>query len=167
MIKDRINKFMKGSGKVAEAKKQDVTAEVEQVAAQLDSEFAQKLAEQALAMSDLQAKFDSVVAELANVKEAKAAMEKAAQDAKFAARKEKIVAAVGTAKAAALFDATESLDDAKFEAVVGAMAESIDKEAEKELFKDVGVSGGVEASKVMEESSLETMLKQKYAKNSK
>jgi hypothetical protein len=81
---------------------------------------------------------------------------------KFAARKEKVVAAVGTAKADPLMAATETLDDAAFEAVMGALSASADTESNSKMFQEKGVTVEVVASQVTEESAEMKMLKKKY-----
>lgn len=133
-------------------------------------------------LAQLQAEFESNISELkgqleaamASVEELKSALdaEKAAKeeliakakDAKLAARKERVVAAVGTDKADGVMAAVESLDDAAFEAIVSAMQGSVDAEAKSSMFKEVGVTAEVDASKVAEESQEMKLLKAKYKK---
>jgi len=123
------------------------TAQLEALASSLSAAEA-SMASQAVSLAELSSKFEAVVAELASVKEAKAQLEASVKAAKFAARKEKIEMAVGTVKADALFAATESLADAQFEAVIGAMATSMEAEAKSPAFTEQGVGHGVDASKL-------------------
>ena len=85
-----------------------------------------------------------------------------AEVAKFAARKEKVVSAIGTEKADGLMLATQGLDDAAFDAVVSALAGSVDVEASKGLFAEVGVSASADTTKIVAESPEMKILKQKY-----
>jgi GTP cyclohydrolase III len=84
---------------------------------------------------------------------------------KLAARKEKVVASLGTERADALLKVTEGMDDAAFEAVVSALGVSAAVEAASPLFKEVGVDAKADATKVREESARnEDSQAKKYAK---
>jgi hypothetical protein len=98
------------------------------------------------------------------VNAAKAAAQAEAHALKMAARKAAVVAAVGEAKATAFLAATESLDDAAFEAVAAALTGTVAAEANSALFKEVGVDGQVDASKPAESQEMK-ILKKKYATN--
>jgi len=88
-----------------------------------------------------------------------------AQAAKFTARKEKVVMAIGTSeKSEALMLATQGLDDVAFAAVVDALAGSVDAEAKTGLFTEVGVAGSPDATKIVVESKEMTLIKKKYNK---
>lgn len=144
----------------------EVQAEIEKLQAQVDAvtaEFGAKLEEAAAALAEMTAKFEAAQAELATLAAEKAEMVANARAVKLAARKEKVVAAIGTEKADGLMLATEGLDDAAFEAVVSALAGSVDAEAKTELFSEVGVAAEADAAKVVEESEEMKLLKQKYS----
>lgn len=64
-----------------------------------------------------------------------------AEAAKLTARKEKIVAAVGTERADALMEATKDTPDASFEAVVAALTVSTALEAKSKMFTAQGADG--------------------------
>lgn len=115
------------------------------------------------ALAEMAGKYEAAQAQLAAIAAEKAELVANAAAAKLAARKEKIVAAIGTEKADALMEATDALDDAQFNAVVSAMAGSVEAEAKTDLFKEVGVTAEADASKVNEESAEMKILKQKYA----
>lgn len=143
-----------------------VEAVAEEVAPSLDAELA--LAKDSIAsliaeVAELKALVEAADAALAAVNAEKAALVADAEAKRLAARKEKIVAAIGTEKADALMTATGSLDDTAFEAVVSALNGSIAAEASSDLFKEVGVAAEADASKV-EESAEMRLLKQKYGK---
>lgn len=112
------------------------------------------------------AQADGQVAELKKQVEAlvaeKAAMIADAAEKKMSARKEKIVAAIGTTKAEGVMAATKDLDDAQFEAIVSALATSIDAEAKSEMFTEKGASAEADASKLNEETPEMKALKKKY-----
>ena len=141
------------------------TAQLEALASSLSAAEA-SMASQAVVLAELTSKFDSVVAELSSVKEAKAQLEATMKAAKFAARKEKIEMAVGTSKADALFAATEALEDAQFEAVIGAMTVNLEAEAKTPAFQEQGVGHGVDATKVVQDPAVKMaeVLKAKYHK---
>lgn len=92
----------------------------------------------------------------------KQALVEDAETKRLNARKEKIVAAIGEAKAPALMAATESLDDAAFDAVVSALVGGVAAEANSPLFKEVGVAAEADASKVVLETPEMRALKDKY-----
>lgn len=100
------------------------------------------------------AQADGQVAELKKQVEAlvaeKAAMITEAAEKKLSARKEKIVAAIGTTKAEGVMAATKDLDDASFEAIVSALTTSVDAEAKSEMFTETGASAEADASKVVD-----------------
>lgn len=113
-------------------------------------------------VANLKAEIEAAKAALDAIEAEKAEMIAKAEAAKLAARKEKVVAAIGTEKAEGLMAATGHLDDAAFEAVVSALAGSVEAEASSDLFKEVGVDAEVDAAKVVEESEEMKLLKQKY-----
>ena len=119
-----------------------LSANVEQVAtlvAQLASANETLVASQSQ-FAELTAKFEAAQTQLADIAAAKAALEVEAKQAKLTARKEKVEASIGTANAAAVLAATEGLEDAQFEAIVGAMAKSFETEASSNMFTETGVA---------------------------
>lgn len=101
-------------------------------------------------LAEMSAKFDAAQTALAAVEAEKAAMLAEATEKKLSARKEKIVASIGTAKAEGVMAATKDLDDAQFEAIVSALATSIDAEAKSEMFTETGASAEADASKIVD-----------------
>lgn len=87
-----------------------------------------------------------------------------AETKRLAARKELVVAAVGTERADALLTATEGLDEAAFSAVVSALGVSATVEAASPLFTEVGVTAEADTASVVAESKEMSILKKKYAK---
>lgn len=115
-----------------EAFKAEANGVVDQYAAQV-SELTTALEAAGELATSLQAKLDEAQGVIV------AAAEQAAA-AKLAARKEKIVAAVGEAKADALMAATQNMDDTQFSEIMGALGVAADKEAKSPLFNEVGVT---------------------------
>ena len=100
---------------------------------------------------------------LAAADEAKAQLISQAAIAKFSARKTAIVAAVGDASASALLAATETLDDASFNLVVGSMVTARAVEAASPAFNEVGHSAEAEVPvHGNEESGVAKLLKKQY-----
>jgi hypothetical protein len=124
-------------------------------------------------VAGLQSQLDAALASVATLTTAleavvaeKAEMIAAAGITKMTARKEKVVAAIGELKADALMMATGGLDDAAFEAVVSALAGSVEAEAATDMFKEVGASATADVSKVVAGESAEMrLLKAKYPPN--
>lgn len=108
----------------------------------------------ALAAS-LQAQLDEALASVASVAEQAAAI-------KADARKQKIVAAIGEAKAQAMIDATANMSDEQFEAVIGAIGVASDIEAKSPLFNEIGVSAETTKAPASGESAEMKLLKQAY-----
>lgn len=167
-----IDKFKKYF-KTAEAATQEEEVNMEQTAplaaTELSTDLTDKLAqaqaaltEQANTFAELAAKFEAATAELAAIKEAKAQAEASALEAKLTARKEKIVAAVGTDKAEALLAATQGVDDAQFSAIVEAFDAKLVSESQSAMFTEVGADGEVDVAKA-EESPEMKALKAKYS----
>lgn len=84
--------------------------------------------------------------------EFKAAQEKAAAEAKVAARTAALADAVGTEQAASLQAAIAGLDDTAFAAVVTAMTSKSKVEASTPAFKEVGVEGSTDQTKLAAEA---------------
>lgn len=167
---EAIKKVFSGEQKEVNMKQEKVqpVLAANETTAQL-SVAQEALASKVAEFNALNEQFTQLSSELAQVKEALLAVESYKEQLiadgnkkRMDARKEKIVMSIGTAKADALMAATESLDDAAFEAIVGAMAVSFETEANTAMFKEVGVTAEAEAALVVEESSLEAALKQKY-----
>ncbi len=119
----------------------------------------------AIAVSQLEkmtAAFNTAQAALNALTAEKAEMVVKAEAAKFTARKEKVVLVIGTEKADGLMLATQGLDDTSFDAVVKALAGSVDVEASAGLFKEVGVSAVADTTKIVAESPEMKILKQKF-----
>ena len=91
-------------------------------------------------IANLTAEYATVKAAMTSLAAEKAALLADAEAAKFAARKDKVVATVGTAKADAIMAATAVLDDASFNAVVSAFAASFEQEKNSAMFNEVGVN---------------------------
>ena len=96
-------------------------------------------------LTELTAKFEAAQATLALAEEAKQSLIATAAEAKAVARKAKVEAAIGTAKAPSLLAATDSLDDASFEAIVASLATSLDTEANSPMFTEKGVASEADA----------------------
>lgn len=127
----------------------DVKAEIEALQEQFASFQAEANALLAAAEADakeLKEKLEAAQAVIAAVEAEKAQMIADQLAAKLAARKEKIVAAIGDEKADGLMAATEGLDDAAFNAVVSALVGSIEAEAKTDMFKEIGVNAEVDTA---------------------
>ena len=114
------------------------------------------------ALSEMTANFEAAQAALNAMTAEKAEMTVKTEAAKFAARKEKVVLAIGTEKADGLMLATQGLDDVAFAAVVTALAGSVDAEAKAGLFSEVGVSANADTTKIVDQSPEMKILKQKF-----
>lgn len=123
----------------------DNTAAMETLQASFDAQ-AEQLAALTSQLAAAQAEVESARAAVAEVEKAKAEAIAQAKAVKMAARNEKIVAALGTEKAPGLMAATEGLDDKAFEAVVSALAGSVEVEAKTELFNEIGVDAKAEVA---------------------
>ena len=138
--------------------------------ASLKTEFENVKQELTSQIASLAAEKDNLEAALATALEAVASLEAAAKESaekqlndKLTARKAKLENVIGTAKVDAAFEAVKGLEDAAFDAVVAAMATSLNTEAKSELFQETGVAEEVEPSKVM--STEEKILRDKYNQN--
>ena len=132
--------------------------EIEAAVATLTGELATTVA----ALAEMTTKYEAAHTALNMYIAEKADLAVKAEAAKFTARKEKVVSAIGTEKADGLMLATQGLDDAAFDAVVSALAGSVDVEASKDLFTEVGVSASADTTKIVAESPEMKILKQKY-----
>lgn len=114
---------------------------------------------------EMSALYEAAQAALKEAADVEAALVADAAQKRMDARKQTIVASVGTARADALLAATDSLDDVSFNAVVSAMAGSFDAEAKSEAFKEVGVNAPEDKAAVAsepKESEESKLLKAKY-----
>lgn len=134
------------------------------------AELANKLSSTETSLAALQEQFSQLTNELATAKaaldaanEAKASLEKDIEDKRNQARMDKIVAAVGTDKADKLFAATQALQDAQFEEIVGAMSGNLKSEADTPMFQEVGATVEVDVANVEEKSALQKALEEKYS----
>lgn len=150
---DHLKRFFNSSEKEPEMAQEETQAAV--LAVDQSAELQLALASQVEAFAELQnshkeltAKFEQAQAALAVIEAEKASLVAQAAATKLEARKASVVAAIGTEKAAAMLEATSSLGDEQFEAVVGALTTSLEVEAQSMMFKEVGVSGEVDASKI-------------------
>lgn len=121
-------------------------------------------------LAELATQYAVAQSALQSAEDAKAALVADAAQKRMSARKESIVASVGTAKADALLAATDNLDDASFNAVVSAMSGTYEAEAKTAMFKEVGMAAKTDPSAVAEmsepeESAEAKMLKAKYQKS--
>lgn len=148
----------------------EVQAAIDAAVATVSAEFGEFKTSAEAAMLEAAEKITSLEAALA---EANAALEAANADKaqavvdaaalKAAARKEKVIAAVGTERAPALLTVTEGMEDAAFDAVLSALSTGAKAEAESPLFTEVGVDAQADTAKVVESESAEMkILKAKY-----
>lgn len=137
-----------------EAFKASASAEKEELATALQTalEAVSNADQVVLALTE---KLDAATAKIAE-------LTASAEQARLTSRKEKIVAAVGTAKADALMAATDQLDEAQFNAVIGAMSTSLDIESKSKLFSEQGVAAEADANQVAPVSKEMQILAQKY-----
>lgn len=127
--------------KMTEEKDQAITLATDNTAV---VELTANLASVTEAFATLQSQYAEAVAALAEVEVAKTALVADAKAVQMAARKEKMEATIGTEKAPAVLASLESLDDATFATVVGAMASSFETESKSEMFTEAGVSAEAE-----------------------
>lgn len=118
-----------------------------------------ELTAQLASVSDLVA---SLQAQLDEAKAAQATAAEQAAVAKAEARKQKIVAAVGEDKAPGLIAATESMEDAQFDAVMAALGVAADAEAKSPLFNEIGVSAETTVAPTSGESEEMKILKARH-----
>lgn len=162
----------------AEVDKQDVTAESGATGEGLEffdadgklvatSDTQAALTAALAELGEVRASLAEVTAALSAVHEAKELAEANALATKLAARKEKVVAALGTDRADAFMAATLAMPDAQFDTVMAAMAVTSAGEAASPAFTEKGVetSANVEALVAEAETSgTGAMLAAKYQK---
>lgn len=105
------------------------------------------------AVKDADVAVAALQAEVAALKSTVDEAKVSAEQTKATTRKEKIVAAVGTTKADALFTATESLADEQFNAVVESLTSAASVESKSKMFTEQGAAAEVDPSKVVEQST--------------
>lgn len=119
-------------------------------------------------LSTLTGLYEASQAALVAAEASQASLVAEAKHKRLSARKEAVVAAVGTSKADALMTATETLDDAAFNAIVGAMTVNMEVEASTPAFNEVGQTGKVDTNLVADagrkESAEMKILKTKFNK---
>jgi hypothetical protein len=115
--------------------------------------------------AELSAQLETAQAALAVIEADKAQMVAQAAEAKLAARKEKVEATLGTAKAEGVLAATATLEDAAFEAVLSAFAASYADEAKSPMFNEVGVAAEAAVASAPEESLEMKIIKAKQQKS--
>lgn len=102
-------------------------------------------------LADAQASVATMSAEIETLKTAFAAIEKEKSDVlakaltdKVQARREKVEATLGTEKSEEVLAATANLDDASFDSIVSAFANSFEKEATSATFQEKGLTATTE-----------------------
>lgn len=115
------------------------------------------LTEQLAANASALAEKDSKIAELSALVEAavefKAAQAQATAEAKVATRVAALAEVVGTEQATTLEAALASLDDGAFQVALSAMTTKLKVEASAPAFKEVGVEGTTDTTKLAAESN--------------
>jgi hypothetical protein len=113
------------------------------------------LTKQAADLQALTEMVEELSAQVNTSKEALAAAEAAKLDLatqaatkRLAARTEAITKAVGTSQLPSLLAATETMEDAQFDVVVGAFAKSFETEAKSAMFQETGASAAAEVPEV-------------------
>lgn len=119
------------------------------------------------ALQDKTEQVEALQAEVSQLKTSAEALMKTAEEKRLAARKEKIVAAIGTGQADALMAATTSMEDAQFEAVLAALAGKQETESKSKMFTEQGVAAEVDAATYVEETPEMKALRGKYQNGSK
>ena len=165
MLKNLRKEFNKLIGKeevtmsiVEQAPQAVVEAPVEAPAANLEATnaVAEQLSAALASLEEVKSQLSAVVAEK------DALLAKIGED-KNKARMSVITKAVGEAKAPALFTATQGMADADFQAVVSALAGSVEEEAQSPLFKEVGAEAEADEDTVLEVGAgVNKILNQKY-----
>lgn len=120
------------------------------------------LAAKAAEMTALQAQLEAVQEKLNAYADAEAAALAAAEEARVAGRKAKLVAAVGEVEAEALYASLEVLPDAAFEAVVEKMSAASVAVDEDPLFKEQGHGGGKSEGAPVDTSYLTKLIAKNY-----
>lgn len=159
---DHLKKVFQTEQVETSAEVAELTASVTSLTSQLDASV-NLVNELTTKVEELSASLEAANAIVAKAEAEKNEIIENVFNQKMNARKERIVASVGTAKADTLFEATKSLADTEFDAVVGAVENTFKTEASSEMFEEVGASAEVVVANVEEKSALEKALKQKYS----
>lgn len=114
------------------------------------------------ALAEMTVNFETAQAALNALSAEKAELAISAETAKTSARKAKVVMAIGTEKADGLMLATQGLEDAAFDAVISALAGSVDAEAKTSLFTESGVEAEADTAKLVVENPTAKLIRQKY-----
>lgn len=138
----------------------DMQAKLDALQAQFDSDIAEAVA----ALDEKDAELNAALKELADAKEALAAIEADKAQAALDAKKAKLEAVVGTEMAGDLFPALSALDDAAFDKVVASYGAANKKFEQSPLAQEVGYTADGTASAEQKESALARRLKAKAAK---
>lgn len=144
-------------------------AQLAETQAALASSFAENAAV-STQLAELSTLYEGVKATLDAIEAEKATLVANAAAKRLQTRTEAVVASVGTDKATSLLAATDALSDEQFEAVVGALSTSFEKESKTSLFKEVGVSAPADAEKIIADAELTAeakILQKKYSKKKK
>lgn len=106
----------------------------------------ESLAKNEEAFKQLNMKFEKAQAALDATEKAQEELVAKTAAAKAATRKEKVEAAVGTAKSPALLAATASLDDESFSAIVASLSTNLESESKSLMFTEKGVSSDAKST---------------------
>lgn len=169
-----LARLMKNWGGVAQADAQPealaaLQAEFDQfkVSAEANiTELSAALEVAVASLKEVEASRDELSEKLSAIEVQVAADAEAAAVAVMTARKDKIVAAVGTDRAGAVFAATEHLDATAFDTVLAAMTVAGTTESKSKMFTEQGASAEADATAVAAGPSKEMqILQNKYARN--
>lgn len=135
-------------------------AKLDALQAQYDTDVIEAVA----ALEEKDAELNAALKELADAKEALAAIEADKAQAALDAKKAKLEAVVGTEMAGDLFPALSALDDSAFDKVVASYEAANKKFDQSPLAQEVGYEADGTASAEQKESALARRLKAKQAK---
>jgi hypothetical protein len=119
----------------------------------------------ATAVKEVEAERDALTAKLSALETANADVVAQAAAAKVKAREDKLIALLGTERAAPVIQATNGLPDEGFEAVVAAMTAASAAESTSPLFTEAGVQAEAKASAADGPSLEMQILRKQYAKS--
>jgi signal peptide peptidase SppA len=139
---------------------EEMQAKLNALQAQFDTDIAEAVA----ALDEKDAELNAALQELADAKEALAAIEAEKAQAAIDAKKAKLEAVVGTEMAGDLFPALSALDDAAFNKVVASYEAANKKFEQSPLAQEIGYEADGTASATQKESALAKRLKAKQAK---
>lgn len=139
---------------------EEMQAKLNALQAQFDTDIAEAVA----ALDEKDAELNAALQELADAKEALAAIEAEKAQAAIDAKKAKLEAVVGTEKAAGLFPVLSALDDEGFDKMVAEFKAANDKFGQSPLAQEIGYEADGSAPTAQKESALAKRLKAKQAK---